>query len=119
MNKISAASSPDMQIRRAPLVSLAALLCLLLVWAISGLAFVQVVVGPVAGLLSATGLVAYWRFGKEWLLAVPAACFVVPMLHADSLADVFQLVATTALFMYAPIWMFGRQLSGLARRGHA
>ena len=116
MNKIS--PTAEVQIRQAPLVCLAAILCLFLIWALLGLKFVPIVIGPAAGLLSAMGLVAYWRFGKEWLLAIPAACFVVPTLGADSLAYVFQMVATTSLFMYAPILMFGRQLSGLARHGH-
>jgi len=102
----------------APRACLLSLLCLLTIWALVGLAFAPVVIASVAGLLAAGSLVAYWRFQKEWLASIPFIFLFVPGL-GGGIAYVFQSVATSALFMYLPIWLFGKQLSAWAQRGHS
>ena len=112
------ASSPGEARRLAPRACLFAVFCLLLVWAVFGLAFVPIVIAPVAGLLAAVTLVAYWRFKKEWLASTPFIFLFVPAI-GGGVGYVLQSIATSALFMYFPVWLFGERLAAWAQRGHS
>lgn len=102
----------------APRACLLSILCLLIIWALFGLAFAPIVIAPVAGLLAVASLVAYWRFEKEWLASIPFIFLFVPGL-GGGIAYTFQSVATSALFMYFPILLFGNQLAAWAQRDHS
>ena len=112
------ASSPGEACRLAPRACLFAILCLFIAWFIFGLAFVPLVIAPVAGLLAAVTLAAYWRFRREWLASTPYLFLLVPTI-GGGVGDALQSIAITVFFTYFPIWLFGDRLAEWAQRDHS
>jgi hypothetical protein len=116
------AESSEEALPRAWKITVASLVCILLIWAFVGLSLQAVVFGPVFGLLALASLVAYWRTKIDWLSGLPFSFvgLLTPIVLSNSgLWSVIAGVVIAALFQYLPLWIFGKSLADWASRGHS